>query len=363
MYDQFSTPAVVVDLDIVENNIRRMAESNRAYGIAHRPHIKAHKSIFLAKKQLELGCVGITCAKISEALVMAKGGIQNILIAFPIIGDDKLEMLEELLGITDQVCTIVNSQVGARGLSELGEKLGKPISVLIEVDGGIDRGGVKPGQPTLDFARSIRDLHGIAIQGLLYYGGNIYRSKTDEEIIAYVQQGQKEIADTAALLSDDGFDMHILSAGSSYSARFPQYLKGITEVRAGNYIFGDNTQLCCGFITEQDCALRVVGTVVCRPSDTTAILDTGSKSLTTDTGAYTKGYGHIIGYPEAEIYKLNEEHGFVRSVQPLPWEIGQKVAIIPNHACVICNLNDEVYGVRGEQLERMIAIDARGKSV
>lgn len=362
MYEAYPTPAVLVDLDTVERNIKRFAEKNARCGIAHRPHIKAHKSIFLAKKQLELGCRGITCAKLSEALVMAQGGIDDILVAFPIIGADKLDLLNQLLQFA-KVTTIVNSAAGAHGLSGLGEQRGSPVPVLIEIDGGIQRGGLPPMQPALEFAQKIASLPGIAIQGLLYYGGTIYGCRTDAEIIECVKKGRAEVLGTADLLRRHGFQMDYLSVGSSYSARFPEYLEGMTEVRAGNYIFGDNSQLCSGLIREEDCALRVISTVVSRPDQNSAIIDAGSKALTSDQGAFTKGFGYIAEAPEAELYKLNEEHGFVRSQAPLNWEIGQKIAIIPNHACVICNLNDEVYGVRGGKLERMIRIDARGKSV
>ncbi len=362
MYQEYPTPAVVVELNIAERNVKKLIEENRKYNIAHRPHIKPHKSIFFAKMQLAAGAQGITCAKLGEAEVMARGGIRDILIAFPLIGEDKLNRLGELTKIC-KVKTIVNSVEGAKGLSALGEKLGKKLETLIEVDSGINRGGVKPFEDTLAFAEKIRGLSGINIIGLLYYGGNIYGENTKEGIIKICQQEHDEVVGTAELLRQHGFNLTMLSAGSSFSAKFCEYLEGITEVRSGNYIFNDCAQLSVNLITEEDCALRIVSTVVSRPDQQTAIIDAGSKTLTTDLCKFGTGYGYIMGRPDITIYKLNEEHGFLRSDKAINLNIGDKIAIIPNHACVIPNLAEEIYGLRDGQFEQMIPVEARGKNV
>lgn len=363
MYEMMDTPAAIIDLDIVEANIRRTAEHNKQYGIQWRPHVKAHKCVALAHMQQELGCHGITCAKVSEALVMARGGIRDIFVAYPLIGQSKLRHLDELLDLCDHVVTLVNSVEGARALSELGVRRGQPIEVLIDIDGGIGRGGLQPGMPALAFAQAIGDLPGIRMTGLMFYEGNIYRCKTDSEIAEAVRRNSETLMETAALLRAHGFDMHVLSMGSSYSARFPEQMQGVTEIRAGNIVFCDNSQLAAGLIRESDCALRVVAQVVSKPDAYHAIIDAGSKALTSDTGAYTKGYGHIVGHDDIEITKLNEEHGFIASQQPLPFSIGDRIEIIPNHACVIPNLNDDVYGVRGGRMDCLLHIDARGMSL
>ncbi len=362
MYNDLLTPAVIIDLDTVERNIKDMVEINKQYNINHRPHIKAHKSIYFAKKQLNGGCVGITCAKLSEAEVMAEHGIDDILIAFPIIGSAKLERLGTLVEKAN-IITMINSVEGATALSELGAKIDRKIKTFIEVDGGINRGGIMPGQPVLDFARKIRDLQGLDICGLLYYGGTIYGENTEKGIIEKTKKESRELIEAQKLLNDDGFNISILSTGSSYSARMAKHLEGVTEVRAGNYIFNDASTLWPGLVKEEDCALRVLSTVVSKPDDCTAIIDAGSKALTSDTGAFTKGYGYVVGHPEISIYKLNEEHGFMVSDEPNSLKIGDIVEIIPNHACVIPNLNDSVYGVRNGKVEVVISVDARGKNI
>lgn len=362
MYKQISTPAVVIELNTAERNIRRMVEENRRFGIAHRPHIKAHKCIKLAKLQLAMGACGITCAKLGEAEVMADGGVNDILLAFPLIGDDKLQRYGDLAKRC-MIRTIINSIEGTRGLSMLGEKLGRQLEVLIELDGGIGRCGIKPMEPALRFAQKAAKLPGIRIVGLLYYGGGIYDLHSEEEFIQATGKERDEIVGTANLLKSHNFDISILSGGSSFSAKWPEHLKGLTEVRAGNYIFNDVHQLNVGLIQPEDCAMRVVSTVVTIPDEYTAVIDAGSKTLTSDTVAGAPGFGYIIGREDIVIYKLNEEHGYLRSDKPIGLHVGDRVVIIPNHACVIPNLQDEMYGARDEKPECMLKVDARGKVV
>lgn len=359
---ELATPYVTIDMDIVERNIQKMLDIVKPMGIKHRPHIKTHKSVFLAKKQLEAGCTGITCAKLSEAEVMVSKGIKDILIAFPIIGSIKLERLEKLLELAE-IRTIVNSYFGAKGLSELGKRIGKNIVVYIEIDGGLNRGGVQPGKPALDFASSIKDLPNLNINGLLYYGGTIYAENNPDEIIKKTKQERDDLINTRDLLVQNGFDIQVLSTGTSYSSRNAEYLEGVTEVRAGNYIFNDASTLWPGIVKLEDCALSVWATVVAKPKNNTWIIDAGSKTLSSDTGAFTKGYGYIVGHENCRLYKLNEEHGFVQTEGTEDVSIGDVIQIIPNHSCVIPNMNLNIYAIRDNEIEQNIVVDARGMNV
>lgn len=360
--DYQSTPSVQIDLDVVEQNIREAVDTLGKYHIAHRPHIKVHKSVQLAKWQQELGCRGITCAKLGEAEAMADGGIDDILVAYPLIGRDKLERFRRLLERGIKVRTIVNSLEGAAGLSELGEAMGGPVSVLVELDGGINRGGLKPGEPLVEFGKSLRDLKGIKVEGVEYYGGDIYGLRTPDEIRMRARRERDEILSCARTLETLGFEMSVLSGGSSFSIHFPEELEGLTEVRAGNYIFNDNALLSIGMVPLERCAMRVHATVVARPDFFTAIIDSGSKTLTTDQVGFCEGFGCIPEKPGAVIVKLNEEHGFVRCEQGISWNVGDRITVIPNHACVVPNLCDEIYGVRHNELKQAICIEARGKN-
>ncbi len=360
--DYLDTPAVHVDLTVAENNIRTMLASLSEQGIAHRPHIKAHKSVFLAKKQLAMGCQGITCAKLGEAEVMAEAGIDDILLAFPLIGDDKLTRYRRLYEKGIHLRTIINSAKGARELSNLGSAMQTRLPVLIELDGGLNRGGLKAGAVLEEFAAMAAGLPGIMVEGLEYYGGDIYALATAEKIRARAKKEATDVMEGAKTLLRAGCEARILSAGSSYSARFPAELRGISEVRAGNYLFNDGSLLSQAMVRPEDCALRVIATVVSRPDDHNAIMDAGSKTLTTDRAGGWEWFGYVVEDPAVEISKLNEEHGFLHSRQVMPFRVGDRISIIPNHACVVPNLADEIYGMRGGKLETIIKIDARGKN-
>lgn len=359
---QLPTPAVVIDMAAAEKNIRIMVEEARRYGISHRPHIKTHRSGYLAQLQLEAGCQGITAAKIGEAEVMADCGVKDIFIAYPVIGKDKLERLIKLTEKA-RVSTIVNSRPGAEALSGSLVSAGKTMDVLIEIDGGLNRGGVQPGQAALLFANQISSLPGIHINGLMYYGGLIYNAHNVAEVDAYTAKERDDLVNTAKLLREAGFCMDVLSAGSSFSGKRPALLDGITEIRCGHYIFNDCGQLDAGLAGLDDCALFVETTVVAKPDDKVVICDVGTKSLTSDGCHHRAGYGYVVDHPDIEIYALNEEHAFLRTGGQNPLEIGDKILIIPNHACVVPNLAEKVYGFRDGKFDRIIPIDARNQSV
>lgn len=362
MYDYLETPAVVVELDTVERNIRSLVEGAKPYGIVHRPHIKTHRSVELAKLQLSLGAKGITCAKLGEAEVMADAGITDIFLCYPLIGPEKLARFQKLLQRAE-VSTLVNSVEGAKGLSDLGVSLGRKIPVRIDLDGGLKRGGLRPGFPALEFANAISGLPGIEIVGLMYYGGLIYHEKDRAGMEKIARKEREDLLMTARLLRESGYRMDVLSGGTSFSGKMPELLQGVTEIRSGHYIFNDCGQLFSGFASEDDCAMRVVVSVVSIVDSRHAILDAGTKVLTSDGCERHPGYGYVIGRPDMVVTALNEEHAFLESAQPLDVKIGDKLAVIPNHCCVVCNMLDEVHGIRGGKFDHMIRIDARGKSV
>jgi len=360
--DYRPTPSVRVDMDIAERNIKHALDVLAPVNISHRPHIKVHKSVALAKLQQKLGCRGVTCAKLGEAEVMADGGINDILLAYPLIGADKLERYCELLIRKDMnIRTVINSIPGAQGLSDLGISLGRRVPVLIELDGGIHRGGIPNGE-LATFGRAVMNMKGLLIEGMEYYGGGIYACKTKEDVRLRTRLERKEIFEAAETLHSIGINAGILSGGSSFSMFFPEELTGLTEVRAGNYIFNDCARLGLGLVSVDDCALRVYSTVISRPDSQTAIIDAGSKTFTSDTTGSREGYGYVVGEPGAVLFKLYEEHGMVKQEGGLNWEIGQIISIIPNHACTVPNLCDEIYAMRGDVFEGPIRIEARGKN-
>ncbi|MFD2332652.1 alanine racemase [Cohnella sp. GCM10020058] len=360
LYTELTTPAVIIDLDIAERNISAMAGRLRRSGVAHRPHMKSHKSAAIARRQLAAGAVGITVAKLSEAEAFADAGIKDILIAYSIIGEDKLRRLEALHRRASLIVT-ADSIAGAKGLSAVGMRTGKPVRVLIEIDGGLHRGGRQPGEDTLAFARALRELPRIEIAGLMGYYGKIYAQRDEEGFTAAIRAEAAEMAETAELLRGAGIPVGIVSTGSSPAAMYSHELPGVTEVRAGNYVFFDASGVGLGIAREEDCALRVVATVVSVPLPGRATIDAGTKTLTGDRAHGREGYGIVVGRPGISVTGLNEEHGFL-AFDPASEQIqvGDRLELVPNHSCVLPNLCDRVAGVRGGQLDEWIRIDARG---
>ncbi len=360
-YILLDTPSVLADMVAVERNIKEMLEGARVAGLSHRPHIKTHKCVELAKMQIEAGASGITCAKLGEAEIMAASGINNILVAYPLIGESKLQRYAALYKRSAGLITIVNSLAGAKALSDTALFNNDVYDVLIEIDGGTSRGGIAPGFPALRFADSVSGLHGLHIRGLMYYPGANYSEHDDAGIAAAAERERSDVTGTARLLASHGYDMSVLSGGNSVSSKVPQLLKGLTEIRAGDYIFNDCQQLYFDRVTEDRCALKVLSTVVCMTGPRNAILDVGTKILSSDVFHGTDfGYGRICGHPEIKITNLNEEHAFIESPDLLPFGVGDKVLIIPNHACVVPNLAGEMYKIRNDEVTGLLIVDARG---
>jgi D-serine deaminase-like pyridoxal phosphate-dependent protein len=361
MLEHLTTPAVIVDLDIVDRNIAHAAAQFQKQGIKHRPHIKTHKSVYLTGLQTAAGAQGITCAKLGEAEIFAAAGYRDILVAYPIIGDSKLERLGKLSSNL-KVTTCVDSIEGARSLSALGVAIGKKLPVYIEVNVGFDRCGVRSGEEVLRFAQEVSMLPGLQIEGVMSYAGHINDQKTVQDIRSVVIEEVSLLRETADLLQAAGIHLKEVSVGSSLSVEFIEELKGITEIRAGSYIFHDMGHLSSGLFTVEQCALRVIVTVVSIPYPGRAIMDAGSKTLTSDTSR-RGGYGYVVEHPAIEVAKLNEEHGFLNyDPAALDLKIGDRLTIIPNHACVVPNLCEELIGVRHGQMQRKIPVDARGKN-
>lgn len=357
---QFDTPAAIVYNQRVRRNIQNMVSLLNAYGIASRPHCKVHKSAYFAKLQIEMGAKGITCAKISEAEAMADAGINDLFIANEIIGAQKCQRLMAL-SKRARVISAVDSMQGARGLDQAAKNAGIIAEVCVDINTGADRCGVLPGD-AVGFIAQLLPLTHIRVAGLMGYGGNVYGKQPGKETLQASRGECEKLQYVRKRVWDElGYEINLLSAGSSYSSRYPQAINGLSESRAGNYIFNDRTTLAGGFCAEEDCALVVLSTVISVPAPDRAILDAGTKALSSDACHYADGYGYIVGHPAAKIYALNEEHAYVRVDPAAPLHIGEKVCIIPNHACVIPNLFGELILIGQEGEASVIEVEARGK--
>ena len=345
------TPAVLIDLDVVEANIERAQSLFDALGIAFRPHIKTHKIPFLAELQMKQGAIGIAAQKISEAEVFAAAGFSDILLCFNLLSAAKIARLRGLMDTAHMTVVADNLDV-VRALSAGMSGSDTPLDVLVECETGAGRCGVQSPQAACDLALAIDAAPGLHFAGLMTYPAPGTTLKVQE----FLTQAR------ALCLATVGHCATI-SGGGTPSLRDAGLSPILTEYRAGTYIYNDRSLVARGACRLDQCALTVLATVVSRPTDTRAILDTGSKSLTSDLLGLT-GHGTILGFPDAEILGLSEEHGNVtlKTGSNLP-KIGQKLQIVPNHACPVSNLFDKVTFHRSGKVLREAEVAARGTVV
>jgi D-serine deaminase-like pyridoxal phosphate-dependent protein len=343
--NQIETPAAVVDLDVMHANILQMQQYMDEHGIANRPHIKTHKIPEIARLQVEAGAAGITCQKLTEAEIMAEAGLQDIFLPYNILGESKLN---RLMGLARRVTlsVTVDSAFVTHGLSNAAVQTATDLLVLVEFDSGLHRCGVQSPQDAAELARLIHRLPGLSFGGLMTYPSN-------ENLDPFVRETKK-------ILQMDGIEVLCVSGGGTLSAREAHTYTEITEHRPGSYVYGDRYWLEHKVMSLESCALTVISTIVSRPTPDRAILDAGSKCLSSDTMGL-EGYGLILEYPQAKIYNLNEEHGYVdASACTQKPEIGERVRVIPNHCCAVSNLFNQVVGIRQDQVEVVWPVAARG---
>jgi D-serine deaminase-like pyridoxal phosphate-dependent protein len=347
-FDDLETPTVLIDLDRVEANLQRaQAEADRL-GLKMRPHIKTHKLPRFAKRQLALGAVGITVQKLGEAEVMADAGILDLFLPYNIMGAHKLGRLKALNArITLSVTADSPDTLAGYAATSTADR---PLTVLIECDTGMGRCGVQTPAQALALARQIALAPGLRFGGLMTYPAAGARDKAETWL-----------AEAKAMLERGGFVVPVISSGGT-----PDLWKGhtgsvVTEYRPGTYIYNDRMQQNFGAADWDDCALTVLATVVSRPTATRAVIDAGSKALTSDA-PNLGGHGRIVGYETAVVKSLSEEHGVIELAAPSDSpRIGEVIRIIPNHACVVTNLFDEVHLISGDALVETVQVAARGK--
>ena len=346
----YGTPAVVIDMDLVERNIARIQAACNEAGVANRPHIKTHKSPLLAKLQIAAGAKGITCQKLGEAEVMANAGIDNILISYNLIGEEKMARLGALQAKVNVTVAADNPTVIA-GLPQAARSAGRPLSVVVECDTGRKRAGVETPAEAIALAREIA-----ASPELDFAGFMLYPTETGWA------EAQRFFDEALAGVRAAGLEPSIVSTGGTPNLKNLGKLRGATEHRFGTYIYNDRMQVAAGVASFDDCALNVYATVVSRAGPDRGILDAGSKTLTSDTGGGLDGHGLVLEHPEARIARFAEEHGFLdltrSNTRPA---VGDIVRIVPNHVCVVVNMVDEVVMVRGDEIIGTLPVAARGK--
>jgi len=363
IFPELDTPSLLIEKSILEKNIRDMQNLINKYKVRLRPHIKTHKSPFLAKMQIQEGAVGIACAKISEALVFAEAGIMDIQIANIIVGEKKFKNLIILQKRVHKLSTCVDSVGNAKLIADYFENHKKKIDVQLIVDCGYHRCGFTDYKKILEVAHYIQSRKSLNLLGITTHAGQSYAAKSNEERLNIAKHEGNLLVHYANKLRKDGIDIHDVVIGSNPTARESCKIIGVTEIRSGNYIFNDMIQVSLGTVRKSQCALTVVTQVISIPSKNRVIIDAGSKAFSSDKGAHgnenLNGYGQILD-KKAIIEKLSEEHGIITHHNE-KFQIGERLRIIPNHACTTTNMFEKAYLVDKDKVVREILISARGK--
>lgn len=344
------TPAVLVDLEIAKRNIERFQIYANEHGIRVRPHIKTHKLPQMAELQLQAGAVGITCQKVTEAETMVEGSdlIKDVLITYNILGEAKMARLERL-NARVELAVVADNETVIDGLAAYFAGKDKPLRVFVECNTGADRCGVGSPAAAATLARRIADAKGLVFGGLMTYPP----ANGEEKVQAFMSEAKQRI-------EADGIAVPAITSGGTPSMMHAAGAPIATEYRPGTYIYNDRSLVARGVAAWDDCALTVLATVVSVPSGNRAIIDAGSKVLTSDLLGLT-GYGHVLGRDDIRIDQLSEEHGRLVSDGPIGLKVGEQIRIVPNHACVVTNMVDAVHIVAGDELKDTWPVVARGQ--
>jgi D-serine deaminase-like pyridoxal phosphate-dependent protein len=368
---ELSTPVVLIDRSRVLANIRGMQDLASSRSVRLRPHVKTHKCPVIAGWQLEAGAVGICCAKVGEAEVFAEAGVEDIRLAYPVSPANAARVCR----LQDRAClsVVVDHLAVAEEWSRIMVAAGRRLDVLVKVDVGFHRCGIDAALPgSARFVEAIASLPGLRFVGLLSHAGQAYHGTSDADIREMAVREAASLTAIAEEVRRSGITVEEVSVGSTPTSRHSLGLEGITELRVGNYVFRDRTQVGLGAARLEDCALTVLARVVSKPAADRMVLDCGSKTLSSDAArgfACGPGYGLVLPTPTAEgpdeslvIERLSEEHAVVRATSGTTClEPGALVRVIPNHACVVVNLADRLILVDGTEVVNAIPVAARGK--
>lgn len=351
-FQTLNTPAVLVDLDIARRNIDRFQAYADAHGLKVRPHIKTHKLPAIAEMQLKAGATGITCQKVSEAEAMVEGSplIRDVLITYNILGAEKLEHLAALARKV-ALSVVADNEVVIDGLSATFASEPAPLPVLVECNTGADRCGVPTPEAAALLAQRIAKAPGLVFGGLMTYPP--VNGAAAVEIF---------MARAKALIEAAGIAVPVITSGGTPSMMHAADAPVTSEYRPGTYVYNDRSLVARGVCGWDDCALTVLATVVSVPAANRAIIDAGSKTLTSDLLGLS-GYGHVLGRDDIAIDQLSEEHGRLVSEGPINLKVGDKLRIVPNHACVVTNMVDAVNILEKGEISGIWPVAARGRIV
>ena len=347
-----ATPALLLDLDILEANIERMADRCRALDVTLRPHVKTHKCIEIGRKQHALGVSGITVSTLEEARAFVAHGFDDLTWAFPV----NPGRLDEVVALNDRA--VLRLVVDSHDAVERLERTGRSLHVWLKVDCGYHRAGVDPDSPrAAELASRLASSHQLTFDGILSHSGHAYRGPTTAETLAAAQEERDTMRRFADGLRARDIDVAAISVGSTPAMSVIDHLAGITEARPGNYVFYDRTQVVLGSCTPRDCAVSVLATVVSsQPGAAHSVTDAGALALSKDPGhphapvpsmgEIYDDYGAGAFLPDTRMTSLSQEHGLVSA----SLRVGSTVRILPNHSCLTVACFDRYHVVRGAEV-------------
>lgn len=360
--NDIETPAVVIDAEILDRNLRNMASYCALHNLALRPHTKTHKMPEIARMQLKYGAPGITVAKLGEAEVMADAGISDIVIVYPLWGEGKWKRLAELAKRV-KIAVAMDSLGVAEGISRAAKSAGVEVGIRLEFDTGLRRCGLPVERESLEIAQRVRSLPNLRWEGVSVYPGHIMGTRESRERDIAVEN--ERLDHLYALLDSVGIPYPLVSGGNTPAAYKSHEFHGVTEIRPGTYVFNDRNTVDAESCSYGDCAATVLTTVVSTSVRHRAILDAGSKTLSADSlhSGDGKHHGYVLGHPEYILEHLSEEHGHLTIPDGAKLKLGDRLRVVPNHICVCINLRDEVFVVSGDQVVEQWKVAGRGKVV
>lgn len=362
LFTELTTPGFLVDLDILEQNIREMAMLCHVKGKELWPMVKTHKSIAIAKMQQQAGAAGFLTGTVDEAEMLADSGMKKLMLAYPVAGK---ENIARMIKLTDRSNIIISldGHGAAEQLQETLKTANKVLDYLIIIDCGLHRFGVAP-EKAADLAHSLQDFTCLRLRGIATHPGHVYGAASSMEVSGVAVEEVAALSRAKASLLRRGFQVPIVATGSTPTVKENAAAEVISALRPGNYVFYDNIQVALGTVAEERCALTVLATIITHPQPDTFIIDAGSKCLGLDKGAHgnkqLEGYGLIKGHAELLITALSEEVGKIKICAPTSLKVGDKLQIIPNHACAAANMTDYLIGYRKNTIDTILDVDMRG---
>lgn len=356
---EYATPALHIDGQVVQRNLQRMADYVATHHLRLRPHTKTHKSRRIGRMQMDAGACGLTVAKVGEAEVMADV-CNDILLAYPTVDYVRCHRVAQLAGrVTMRVA--LDSELAATRLAQAAREAGSEVSVLVDVDLGYGRTGVQSDEAAVSLGRFVSQCSGLRLDGIMTYTGHVTGS--EEQQHEAFQAVDRRLTGLLERWHDAKLSAEILSGGSTPSALYCHLARHFTEIRPGTYVYNDMNTVHGGYCSLDDCAARVIATVVSDAVPGQVVLDCGTKTLTSDRcgPAPDSGHGYIMEYPEAKIARLTEEHGQVDvsrcAKKP---SLGERVTVIPNHICVCVNMQNSLWWHGADDAHEPLPVDARG---